>query len=261
VQPVLFDFFGVKVHAFATMASLGFLAAALLMQRDFAGKRVPRELAWWIVATGMLGGIAGARLHLALWNWQAFAQDPLAFLAAPSGLIWYGGLVGGVLATWAPIRVFGVPWLRAADTAAPAIALGLAIGRIGCHLAGDGDWGVPTTLPWGVAYVDALAGWPHPPGVRVHPAMLYEMAALLALVVWLWRVRRRVTPDGAVFFLYLGFSGAIRFLVEGIRVTPVLALGMTEAQWIGIAVALASMLWLHRNLHWCSSAERADQDE
>ena len=87
------------------MASLGFLAAALLMQRDFAGKRVPRrELAWWIVATGMLEGLVGAWLHLALWHWQAFAQDPLAFLTARSGLIWYGGLVGGVLATRVPIR-------------------------------------------------------------------------------------------------------------------------------------------------------------
>ena len=250
MRPILFELFGTPIPAFGVMASLGFLAAALLMHRDLARKRVPVELAWWIVATGMLGGLAGARLHLALWSWQAFVQDPVAFLTARSGLIWYGGLVGGVLATWVPIRLMGVPWLCAADSAAPGLTLGLALGRIGCHLAGDGDWGVPTTMPWGVAYPDALAGWPHPPGVRVHPAMLYEMAALVALTAWLWHVRRRVAPDGAVFFLYLGLAGAIRFAVEGIRVTPVLALGMSEAQWVGIAVVGASAIWLGRNLRW-----------
>jgi phosphatidylglycerol:prolipoprotein diacylglycerol transferase len=234
----------------------GFVAAGLLMQRDFARKGAPADLAWWIVAAGMLGGLAGARVHLALTHWHLFAQAPLAFLFAPAGLVWYGGLAGGVLATWIPIRAAGVPWLRAADTAAPALALGLAIGRIGCHLAGDGDWGVPTGLPWGVAYLDAIAGWPHPPGVRVHPAPLYEMTALLALTAWLWRIRTRVRPDGAVFFRYLGLAGAIRFAVELVRTNPAVALGLSEAQWTSLALMAASAVWLARQRRAAGAASR-----
>jgi phosphatidylglycerol:prolipoprotein diacylglycerol transferase len=228
------------------MVLLGFLAAGLLMQRDFARKGAPGELAWWIVAAGMLGGLAGARIHLALTHWDDFARAPLAFLFAPAGLVWYGGLLGGVLATWIPIRAFRVPWLRAADTAAPALALGLAFGRIGCHLAGDGDWGVPTSLPWGVAYANGIAPWPHAPGVRVHPAPLYEAALLFALAAWLWHVRTRIAPDGTLFFLYLGLAGVIRFGVEWVRTNPAVALGLTEAQWTSLALMALSAAWLHQ---------------
>jgi len=230
------------------MVLLGFAAAASVMKRDLARKGAPRELVWWIVVAAMLGGLAGARVHLALTHWPAFSRDPLAFLTASSGLVWYGGLLGGVLATAWPIRAAGVPWLRVADSAAPGLALGLAFGRIGCHLAGDGDWGVPTSLPWGVAYPDAIAHWPHPPGVRVHPAMLYEMALLVVLAAWLWRIRLRVGPDGAVFFLYLGLAGAIRFAVEIVRTNAALALGLTEAQWTSVALMVVSALWLRANL-------------
>lgn len=226
------------------MVLLGFLAAGWIMKRDLAHKHAPPELAGWIVVAAMLGGLVGARVHLALTHWSEFSRDPLAFLTASSGLVWYGGLLGGVLATAWPIRAAGLPWLRVADSAAPGLALGLAFGRIGCHLAGDGDWGVPTSLPWGVAYPDAIAPWPHPPGVRVHPAMLYEMGLLLVLAAWLWGIRRRVGPDGAVFFLYLGLAGAIRFAVEIVRTNPVLALGLTEAQWTSVALMVTSVWWL-----------------
>jgi phosphatidylglycerol:prolipoprotein diacylglycerol transferase len=198
---------------------------------------------------------AGARLHLAITHWETFVADPIAFLTAHSGLVWYGGLLGGVLASWLPIRAAGVPWLRAADTA--ALALGLAIGRVGCHLAGDGDWGVPSTLPWAVAYTKAIAVWPHPHGVRVHPAALYEMALLLLLAAGLWRIRRRVAPDGAVFFLYLWLAGAIRFTVEIVRTNPFGALGLTEAQWTSIALMLVSLAWLFWHLRVARAPDRA----
>lgn len=225
---------------------LGFVAAGLVMQRDFGGKGVPRILAWQIVVAGMLGGLAGARIHLALTHWDAFVRAPIEFLTASSGLVWYGGLVGGVLATAWPIRAARVPWLRAADSAAPALAIGLAIGRIGCHLSGDGDWGIPTTLPWGVAYANGIAPWPHAPGVLVHPAPLYEMTALLILTALLWRIRRRVTPDGALFFLYLGSAGVIRFAIEFVRTNSPIALGLTEAQWTSVVLVGISILWWRR---------------
>jgi phosphatidylglycerol:prolipoprotein diacylglycerol transferase len=132
----------------------------------------------------------------------------------------------------------GIPWLRGADAVAPAIALGQAIGRIGCQVAGDGDWGRETTLPWGMAYPHAVVGWDKPPGVRVHPTPLYEAAAYFAIFLLLWRARREPAPDGAVLALYLLLSGAARFLVEFVRVNPRVLFGLTEAQLVSLALMI-----------------------
>jgi phosphatidylglycerol:prolipoprotein diacylglycerol transferase len=246
VHPILFEIAGRPVHAFGLMLSAAFLAGGLLMHADFRRKGVSPELGWWIVLCGFAGGLAGARLHLAVTSWDAVARDPLGFLTGGSGLVWYGGLLGGIAATAIPIRRFRVPWLAAADTAAPALAVGLAIGRLGCHFAGDGDWGIPTDLPWGVAYTAAVAGWPHPRGVRVHPAPLYELTALLAIAALLWRLRSRLRPDGAVFFAYLALAGVARFAVEMVRTNPAVALGLSEAQWTSLALVAVAAVWLFR---------------
>jgi phosphatidylglycerol:prolipoprotein diacylglycerol transferase len=119
VAALLFRIGPVPIHAFGAMMALGFFAAALVMQRDFARK--------------------GERLHLAAHVWEIFTRDPAAFLLSESELVWYGGLLGGTVATVWPIRRWGVDWASAADSAGLGLSLGLAIGRIGCHLAGDGD--------------------------------------------------------------------------------------------------------------------------
>ncbi len=242
--PVLLEIRGVAIQSFGLMLSLAFLAGGLVMHADFRRKQVPAELAWWIVLCGLVGGLVGARIHLAFQHPEAFAADPVGFVASGSGLVWYGGLLGGVLATGWPIRRYRVRWLSAADSAAPALAVGLAIGRIGCHLAGDGDWGTPTQLPWGVAYVNAVAGWPHPAGVRVHPAALYELLALLAIAGALWRARSRVARDGEIFMRYLALAAAARFAIEFVRTARPLALGLSEAQWTSALLATLACVWL-----------------
>jgi phosphatidylglycerol:prolipoprotein diacylglycerol transferase len=227
--------------------SLAFAVAGWVMQSDFARKNEPRDLAWEIVGLGLVGGILGARLHQAVYHWPDFVSDPLGFLTGRSGLVWYGGVVGGVIATVWPIRRKGVPYASALDTGALGLAIGLAIGRVGCHLSGDGDWGTPTGLPWGVAYVNGTAGWPYPPGIVVHPAALYEMIALLGIFVLLLRLRARVTPTGALFAIYLLLSGLTRLLVELIRTNPPVLLGLTEAQWTSIVLSGGAALWLWRH--------------
>jgi phosphatidylglycerol:prolipoprotein diacylglycerol transferase len=226
------------------MVAAAFVAAGVVMHRDFARKGEPTDLAWAMVICALAGGLVGARLHLALEHPAAFAAAPAAFLTSRSGFVWYGGLLGGVLATLWPIRRAGVRWTSAADTAAPALALGLALGRVGCHLSGDGDWGVPTTLPWAVAYTDGISPWPHPPGVRVHPAALYECAALLALFAGLWWSRHRLRSAGTLFATYLVGAGAIRFFVEYVRTNEPVAFGLTEAQWLSAVIAVGAAGWL-----------------
>jgi len=248
MYPVLFKLGSIQIYSFGVAMSLAFIVAALVMQRDFARKGEPTDLAWSIVAFGLIGGLLGARAHQALYHWPAFVADPFSFFIHRAGLVWYGGLLGGVLATIWPIRRAHVPYASAADTAALGLAIGLAIGRVGCHLSGDGDWGTPTTLPWGVAYTHGTAAWPYPDGIQVHPAALYEAAALVGIFVLLLLLRSRVAPAGALFAIYLLLAGSTRFLIEFIRTNPPVLLGLSEAQWTSILLAAGAALWLGRYL-------------
>lgn len=245
MMPVLFHVGSVPVYAFGVLMSLAFLVAGYVMQRDFARKHEPRDLAWEIVGFGVVGGLLGARLHQALYHWSEFVAHPLGFVTGQSGLVWYGGVLGGVVATIWPIRRAGVSYASALDTGALGLTIGLAIGRIGCHLSGDGDWGTPTDLPWGVAYTNGTAHWPYPPGIAVHPAALYEMATLLVIFGLLLRLRAHVAPAGALFAIYLLLSGLTRFLVEFVRTNPPVLLGLSEAQWTSIVLGTGAAVWLY----------------
>ncbi len=247
MKAILFHVGSVPIFSFGVLLSLAFAVAGWVMQRDFARKHEPRDLAWEIVGCGLVGGILGARVHQAVYHWPEFVAAPFGFLTGRSGLVWYGGVIGGILATVWPIRRKGVAYASALDTGALGLTIGLAIGRVGCHLSGDGDWGIPTDLPWGVAYVNGTAGWPHSPGVFVHPAALYEMIALLGIFVLLLHLRSRLTAPGALFAVYLLSSGLTRLLVELIRTNPALLLGLTEAQWTSIVLSGAAALWLCRH--------------
>jgi phosphatidylglycerol:prolipoprotein diacylglycerol transferase len=248
MKRVLFHLGTVPIYSFGVLMSVAFLVAGYVMQADFGRKHEPRDLAWEIVGFGLVGGLVGARVHQALYHWSAFAAAPLDFATGRSGLVWYGGMLGGVVATAWPIRRAGVSYASVLDTAALGLTIGLAIGRVGCHLSGDGDWGTPTALRWGVAYTTGTAGWPYPPGVSVHPAALYEMAALLVIFVLLLRVRSPAVPAGALFAIYLVLSGVTRLLVEFVRTNPPVLLGLTEAQWTSLVLSIGAASWLWRHL-------------
>lgn len=245
MYPVLFRIGPLTIYSFGTMLALAFLAAGYVAGRELERRREDPEAASYLVFWAAVGGLVGARLWIVADDWGSFVSNPLSFLLTTGGFVWYGGLLGGTLAVSWVLRRKRIPWLLAADAVAPALALGYAIGRIGCHLAGDGDWGVVTTLPWGVAYTHAIVGWPHPPGVRVHPTPLYETAVHLLIFVWLLRLARREEARGAVFAAYLMTAGSARLLVEFIRVNPAVLWGLTEAQLTSIAVVVAgATLWL-----------------
>jgi len=163
-----------------------------------------------------------------------------------AGFTWYGGLIGGVIGVTLCIRRYGFSWLEIMDAVAPAIAVGHGIGRIGCHLAGDGDWGPPTTLPWGVAYTNAIIGWDYPPGVRVHPSALYETIAYLLVFAVLWGMRTTPRPVGSLFWGYLLLSSLARFVIEFVRINPPLAFGLSEAQMISLILMMIGAVMLTR---------------
>lgn len=259
VYPVIFSFGPITIYSFGVMLALAFLAAGHTLGRELARKGMDPEFASSMVLWAAVGGLAGSRLFSIGEDWQGFLAHPLAFVFTGAGFVFYGGLLGGFLTVSAFIWSRGLSWLRVSDSIAPGLALGQAIGRIGCLLAGDGDWGIPTTLPWGMRYPNAIIGWDRwvrenglPLDVRVHPAPIYETLGYGAVFLVLWSMRRSRHPDGTVLWWYLLLSATVRFLVELVRINPKLALGLSEAQWISLAlIALATVL-----LWWRSDGER-----
>jgi phosphatidylglycerol:prolipoprotein diacylglycerol transferase len=177
-----------------------------------------------------VGGLIGARLFLLTSAWDVFVSAPFEFLFSGAGWVWQGGLIGGALAvSWGCWRK-GLPVLVAGDVAGPAMAIGQAIGRVGCQLAGDGDYGRPTTLPWAMSYPNGTV----PTTELVHPTPIYE-TILYAAVFWvLWRVRPRGYEPGVMFGIYLIGTGCARFMVEFVRINPVVAAGLTLPQLLSI---------------------------
>jgi phosphatidylglycerol:prolipoprotein diacylglycerol transferase len=178
----------------------------------------------------------------------ALLRDPMGQMLSGAGFVWYGGLIGGFLAAFVLTRRYHIRFVTMVECAAPGLAIGQALGRIGCHVSGDGDWGIPTEHPWGYAYTNAIVGWDYAPGVLVHPTPLYEAAAYTALFCLLWALRKRNPPDGTLFAVYLVGSSAARFAVEFIRINPRIALGLSQAQWIAIVLFLCGAALLLRNV-------------
>ena len=245
----------IPLHLFGLFLAAAFLAAGTVATRGFARLGYGDELGGSVLTWAVLGSLVGAKLWLVVAEWPAFVAAPLDFVLSGSGWVFYGGLVGGALAVSWVLRRDGVPWLRGADVCAPAIALGQAIGRLGCQVSGDGDWGVVTTLPWGMRYPHAVVEWPYQdPSIHVHPTPLYEAAAYLGVFLFLWRRRTQPAPDGTSFGWYLVLASGARFLVEFVRTNDVVAFGLTAAQMTSLALVALGAGLLVRRMGWRPAA-------
>jgi len=252
MYPVLFSIGPLTVYSFGTLMALAAIVGGWLAWLELKRYRYNPEISSTIVFAGAVGGLIGARVLFILEEWNNFVRYPWEFIYSGAGFTWYGGVIGGVLAATWVVRREGIPWLKAADICAPALAIAYGIGRIGCHVAGDGDWGIETTVPWGVAYTNAIIGWvqpltglPYPPGAKVHPTPIYEFIQSLVIFGILWSLRKKTHPDGTIFWLYLILSGVARFTVEFWRVNPPIAFGLSEAQWFSLVLVLAGFVLLY----------------
>ena len=238
MQPEL-DIGPVTLQTFGICFGLGFIAAGAVLARRLREIGKPADWAYEIIFAGLIGGLVGARLDYLIQNWDKVSGDLLGNLFSGSGLVWYGGAIGGAVAVllWAWWR--GFLGLALLDVAAPALALGYAVGRIGCQLSGDGDYGKAWDGPWAMAYPDGTV----PTDEDVHPTPVYETLAM-GLGAWiLWRLRDRVRA-GVLFALYLLYAGAERFLVEFLRRNEEVALGLTAAQLESLAMMAAGAIWV-----------------
>lgn len=236
MYPVILQLGPITIYSYGLMMALGFLTAGYLTGREMTRHGLNGDLASTMVFWAAVGGLAGARLLAIADDWPSFVADPVAFMISGSGFVFFGGLIGGFIAVSLTILRHRLPWAVTVDCIAPGLVLAQALGRIGCQLAGDGDWGHETTLPWGMAYPNAIVGWDYPPGVYVHPAPVYETLAYTAVFAILWRLRTRPHAPGTIFWWYLVLASGSRFVIEFVRINPRLFLGLSEAQLISIAL-------------------------
>jgi phosphatidylglycerol:prolipoprotein diacylglycerol transferase len=221
----------------------------------------PHELVTDLVFVVTIAGIVGARVFHILEHLDSFRAAPWDMIFSRSGLSVFGGLIFGTIAGIACVRRWRLPARPLLDAVAPAMMLGYAIGRIGCQVSGDGDWGVPAVMAskpgwlpvwmWAQTYENNIVGAAIPaPGV--YPTPMYETVMALACFVLLWALRKHPFKTGWLFSLYLLLAGVERFLIEQIRVNPVLDFGAfhaTQAELIAAAMicaGLAGMLALGR---------------
>ncbi|MDQ6892764.1 MAG: prolipoprotein diacylglyceryl transferase [Acidobacteriota bacterium] len=226
MYPTLIRIGGFEISSFGVMMAAAFLAGGFVLSREFRRYGMRPDLATPLVVSCALGGLAGAKIYYAILyqDWH--------LLFARAGLVWYGGFAGGFIAALFFIRRTRIPLARTCDSAAPALALGYGIGRIGCFLVGD-DYGRPTRSFLGIAFPHGLPpttaaslrefGARVPSDVspdallRVHPTQLYEAAAGVLIFWTLLRISRNNRRPGTVFAWFLVFAGFERFLVEILR--------------------------------------------
>jgi phosphatidylglycerol:prolipoprotein diacylglycerol transferase len=237
MQPEI-DVLGLSIKTFGVFFALNFVAWGALVSRRLREIGKPPDWAYEMVGVALVGGLIGARGYWLLQNHESFS---LGNVLGGSGLIWFGGLAGGIVAVllWAWRRDFLS--LTLVDMAGPGLALGYAIGRIGCQVSGDGDYGKAWDGPWAMGYPDGTV--PTAPGVTVHPTPIYETITMGLVAYFLWRLRDRVRP-GILFALYLVIAGVERFLVEFIRRNDDVALGLTAAQLWSLGQFVIGAVWL-----------------
>ena len=270
------------ISSYGFMMVVAFISAYVLLNRD--GQRLGwhPELAQDIIFWAAIGGIAGSKLYYlienighgsgqnmaGLWDMVAgiFTLDPARIAGGiqnfGAGLVWFGGLMGGMLAVTLLLKRRNKAWLPTADVLAPYLILGYAIGRCGCFLVGD-DYGLPTHLPWGVAFENGLPPTTtgvfqtHYPWVdlsgfaqgvlRVHPTQLYEIILGGLIFTWLYRFRTQARFVGQTFAFYLILAGAERFLIEFLRINRPYMLGLSGAQLISmlmVGTGIYLLTWL-----------------
>ncbi len=275
MYPELFSIGPITISSFGMMIVIAFLVANYLLKKEFQNYGYNPDYADDIVFRAALGGILGAKIYFLIENYDIASENigglwkifyGLVTLDSSlvssgiqlfgAGLVFLGGLLGGLLLVTHYIRKKSLEWLVVADLVAPLIALGHGIGRVGCLLVGD-DYGIPNDLPWGIAFPNGAppstaynisqTGYVLPEGISyseilaVHPTQIYEMIAYVLIFFFLRFLLKKNHFNGEIFINYLFLAGLARFVVEFIRLNPRYYFDLSGAQYISILMMIISI--------------------
>ncbi|HTY37118.1 MAG TPA: prolipoprotein diacylglyceryl transferase [Bacteroidota bacterium] len=247
------------IYGYGLMLAIGFIVGSYLITLDMKRRGMDPNLGNTITLIALVAGVAGSKILFLIENWGYFLEDPSGMAFSPSGLTFYGGFLLAAFAIYVYLKNRGIPFLLGADAISPGLLIAYGIARIGCHLSGDGDYGFPTTLPWGTDYskgtyppsiafrnVPEIAskypGGIVPDNTLCHPTPVYEFLICAVLFWVLWRLRSKLQPNGKLFMLYLMLAGAERFVIEFIRINPRSSFGLSEAQFIALGLVVCGII-------------------
>ena len=268
MYPIIFDFgvisiFGFEFHpvinSYGFMLMMAFYSCYYFLNKDLNRLGYDAKLASDIVFAAAVGGILGSKIYYLIENFERVKADPTGMIFSGAGLVFLGGLMGGTIGVTYVIKKNKLSWIKFADIVAPLLILGYAVGRVGCLLVGD-DYGLPTSVPWGIAFPNGLPPstysvfqsyypWVNlegfSPGVlKVHPTQIYESVIGFGIFYYLYQKRSKVVIVGSLFFTYLIFAGAERFFIEFLRVNSKYLFGLSGSQLISLIMILIGAWFL-----------------
>jgi len=255
-QPTSWDVGPLQLTGFGLAVLLAFVISQIIAQRELARRGHDPEPIGDIVFAAVIGGLLGGKLYYAI------LMHDLGAVFSRAGFVFWGGLLGGIAATYLVIRRKHLSFPRISDVAAPALAAGYSIGRTGCWAVGD-DYGRPWNGPWAVSFPNGappstvanmtqLFHIPPPLGstpnqvLSVHPTQLYEVVLGFVMFLILWRFRDHKHAEGWLFGLYCVLAGVERFLIEFVRAKDDRFFGpFTTAQGIAVLFAIGGAIWMY----------------
>ena len=267
MYPELIRIGSFPINTYGVFLAIAFLVAILitvkLAERDGLPRQKIYDLSLWM----LLAGLIGSKIMM-LFVEPEYRDNPWLLLSLDflrSGGVWYGGLLGGVLAGYLLMKRYQLPWWNTADAFAPGLAIGNFFGRQGCFAAGC-CWGEPTTLPWGVKFSELghqVTGVPT--DTYLHPTQLYESFAMLLVFFFLFWLHNRKRFDGQVILAYALLYSAIRFSIEFVRDDPrgdVLGLttltGLSTSQLISLVIGISALIVLIVRRRRAQQVEKTD---
>ena len=225
----------------------------------------PFELVGNITMIAAISGIIGAKIFHNLENLDSFLADPIGQLMSFSGLTFYGGLIAGAISVIWYAKKYQINIKHLIDSAAPALMLAYGVGRIGCQMSGDGDWGIDNLTPkpeWMSFLPDWMWSYNFPHNVinagipiegctgnfcmqlanPVWPTAFYEVVMSITIFGILWAMRKHIKVPGVLFFIYLAFNGVERFFIEKVRINNEILAGFTQAEIISFCLVLTGII-------------------
>lgn len=263
--PTLFEipiFGGIPIHSFGLMLALSFLTTSYVLKKLFKRAKYPVDLADQVILIAAVAGLAGSKLYYLLFEaFDRFMKHPVEMLFSGAGLTWYGGFVLAMISIIFLIRKNKLPILKSIDMISVPLPLGYGIGRIGCHLAGDGDYGKPWDGIFGTDYskgivppsqafygTDIAQNYPNgivPDHTLCHPTPIYETFFSSLIFAVLWYSTRKKLPAGFQISLYFMLGGLERFLIEFLRINPKVAFDLSGAQLISLTLIPIGAVWMY----------------